>query len=108
MLNVHVKHYLTTEGINFLQQFWFPKVQAILSEQPGYVALELLDKTYPDSLDCCYLVLTFESQELLDAWCAHPVHDALIVELNNYGSRSYWEFGVAYFDTPVLNWQKVA
>lgn len=87
MITVHVKHYLTPEGIQFAEAQWFPKVKKLMSQQPGYIDFYCCENI-DNSL---HLIVQFENQETLDQWVAHPEHDSFVNMLDEYRNRDYWE-----------------
>ncbi len=86
---VYVKHYLTPEGVVYFKEKWFPKVQSIISKQPGFVSIEYLAD--PKEPDCLFIALKFKDGATFDAWCAVPEHDELVGALDSFRSRDYWE-----------------
>jgi hypothetical protein len=104
---VHVKHYLTADGIHFLKSNWFPKVLFILTQQMGFISLN--NETKISSDDCVYLILRFQNKALMDKWDANPNHNGLINELDIYRSRDYWEYATTHLEESplLLQWQKV-
>lgn len=86
---VYVKHYLTPEGISYFKKKWFPKVQSIISKQPGFVSIEY--DADSDSPDCMFITLKFKDDATFNDWCAIPEHDDLVNALDAFRSRDYWE-----------------
>lgn len=86
MLIVYVKHYLTPDGIDYLEKSWFQSVHSILKQQEGFISI-----TYTIKGDCVDITLKFEDEKTFDAWCEIPEHNTLIDELNPYRSRDYFE-----------------
>lgn len=89
MVVVYVKHYLSKEGISYLENHWFPLVHSLIKEQKGFISLTR--EQNKDEKDCIDILLAFEDDATLDDWIAHPRHDELVDALDPYRSRSYWE-----------------
>ena len=85
-VTVYVRHYLTSAGINYFQQEWFPWVYSIISQQKGFIFI-----THKFSGLCANICLQFEDEATFDAWLLHPSHDCLVDALDDYRDRDYWE-----------------
>ena len=99
---VHVKHYLTDEGIAFFDG-WFARVRQYMSQKPGFIDLscQVFSKDHADG--SVYIKLTFNSEsELLD-WVNEPVHDALVNELDPFRRKPYWH--ACRTEDASLDWQ---
>lgn len=86
LLTVYVKHYLTPEGISYLQTEWFPQVLAEMSQHEGYLSC-----TYEITGDCIDITIKFKDEPSFDAYAEVPNHDELAKRLDIYRSRNYWE-----------------
>ena len=90
MITIYARHYLTQAGIDYVQNDWFPKVYAVMSQQPGFVALT--HDTQYDTDDCVHFTVQFQNAETLSQWSKVPEHDDLIFKLHAYRSRPYWQY----------------
>lgn len=104
MVTVHVKHYLTPEGLHYFASHWYPQVEALVHQQPGFVSIShQLDKW-----DCVTIALRFKDDKTIQAWFAHPAHK-IIKELDPYRSRDYFEAVLPHDDATdpaTLQWQR--
>lgn len=108
MFIVYVKHYLTPQGNTYFVSHWFPKVKGLMCLQNGYISVNHMQSK--DANDCVNIAVVFKNEEALQEWAKKPEHGDLINELDNYRSRSYWEFANAITDIQdfeVLQWEKV-
>jgi antibiotic biosynthesis monooxygenase (ABM) superfamily enzyme len=108
MFIVYVKHYLNDQGLQFFHANWFQRVQAIMSQQDGYISV-MHDATR-DSKDCVHVTVTFDDQKNLGKWAEHEDHDELVNALDIYRSRNYWQFACSdkmINDYEQLIWEKV-
>ena len=96
---VHVKHYLTSEGIEYFDD-WFKKVYSFMSKSPGFISLT--SEKIPKE-NTMHIVVCFKSEEQLDTWVKHPVHDELVDELDPYRSKDFWE--AARTQKKMANWE---
>ena len=85
---VYVKHYLTSEGLDYFKTYWFAEVNSIISRQNGFVSIVY---AVQKNSDCVDIILKFKDDPSLDAWLAVPDHDDLIQSLDRYRSRDYFE-----------------
>ncbi len=99
---VHVKHYLTSEGIEYFDG-WFKQVHAFMSQSSGFVSLT--SEKFPKE-GMVHIVLCFNSESKLDAWVKQPVHDKLVEQLDTYRSKSFWE--AARTQNEAANWKAIA
>jgi hypothetical protein len=83
---VYVKHYLTPRGIAYFQHEWFPWVYSVISKQPGFISI-----AYTIEGACTNVSLHFKDSVTFEAWLAHPSHDRLVDDLDDYRDRDYWE-----------------
>ena len=99
---VHVKHYLTDEGIAFFDG-WFARVRQYMSQKPGFIDLICHIVSDNQASGTVYIKLTFNSEsELLD-WVNEPVHDALVNELDPFRRKPYWH--ACRTEDAQLDWQ---
>lgn len=108
MYIVYVKHYLNNQGIHYFHTTWFPKVKLIMSQQQGYISVKH-DVTRDDN-DCVNVIVTFDTQENLEIWAEHPLHDELVIALECYRCREYWEYACVTDELSAyekLVWDKV-
>ena len=106
MVIVHVKHYLTAEGMEYFNQ-WFTDVKFYISKQDGFESI-VCEKLPND--EGCYIILKFRDQKTLDAWVAVDVHEDLVNALDPYRSRDYWEVVKTEdenADSKNLEWEKI-
>lgn len=104
-LKVYVKHYLTQDGIQFFKTNWFPKVHSIMSRQDGFISLKFTaNDTHQDCID---ITLEFKDDRTLQAWIAMPIHDELILELDGYRSRTYWEAALQKDENADPEWETI-
>lgn len=66
---------------------WLPRVQSIMSQQVGCVAV-IHDASH-DTDDCVNIVVNFENEDTLNSWADHPDHDSLVSALDSHGIRDY-------------------
>lgn len=77
---VYVKHYVTHSGMDFICKDWFLRVRSALQEQDGFLSfIHSIDRDDPS---CCLFELQFKNAETLDAWINTPIHDDLLLELD--------------------------
>jgi predicted O-methyltransferase YrrM/heme-degrading monooxygenase HmoA len=86
---VYVKHYLTPRGIDYFISKWFPKVESIISKQPGFISIKYSQSQ--KERDLMDIELVFENEATLEAWLAVPDHRDVIKSLDIYRSRFYWK-----------------
>lgn len=103
MFIVYVKHYLSDDGIKYFCNTWFPMVQAIMSKQHCYISVSHDVKR--DSNKCINIIVTFNDQKNLEEWAEHKDHERLVILLNPYRCKDYWEF--ACTDDPSLIYEKL-
>ncbi|HSX26234.1 MAG TPA: alpha/beta hydrolase [Chlamydiales bacterium] len=84
---VYVRHYLSSEGVDYFERCWFPLVRAIISQQEGFLSIE----HEGTEGDCVSLVLRFEDEATFGRWVVYPGHDDLVNALDPFRSRDYWE-----------------
>lgn len=89
MRYVFVKHYLNDKGMEFFKNDWFPKVNAAIKVQPGFVDITTERDESDDEL--VHIKLCFEDEASLSAWVATKIHDDLIDNLDDYRVRD-WEY----------------
>jgi hypothetical protein len=86
LLTVYVKHYLTLEGIKYLQTEWFHQVIAEISRHEGFLSC-----AYEIAGDCVDITIKFKDEPSFDAYAEVPHHNELAKKLDVYRSRNYWE-----------------
>jgi len=64
MITVHVRHYLTDAGLNYVKHTWIPSVAEIISQQVGYIAFTH-DLKY-DRDDCINVTVIFVDEDTLN------------------------------------------
>ncbi len=87
MVVVYVKHYLNPEGIKYFDETWFPYVKSIEEQQPGYRGIETSKQA--DDPECVNITVKFEDQKTWDDWIAHPLHQEVINDLDQYRTRPW-------------------
>ncbi len=108
MFIVYVKHYLNDRGLHYFHTDWFPKVAAIMCQQQGYVSIQ--HDAARDNNDCVNVIVTFDTQKNLETWAEHPLHDELVIALDSYRCREYWEYACVTDELSTyekLAWEKV-
>ena len=91
MIIVYVKHYLNENGMKFFDGQWFPDVERLIRNQPGYILIE--SHRDPHICDCINITVKFTDQKTLDAWVATPEHIGVINQLESYRIRP-WNYAV--------------
>ena len=87
MFIVYVKHYLTPTGLDYVNSTWYDKVLSKMQKQKGFHSF-----TKSITGDCAYFEIHFQTEEHFNHWWKEdPDHDSLILDLDPYRSRSYWE-----------------
>jgi|GEM_PF-6892784 len=81
MISKHIKHYLTTEGKQFLPS-WLQRLQQARHEVPGFKDI-LLGKESGDE-EATHLILLFQDQSALDRWIDNATHRELLAALQGY------------------------
>lgn len=106
MIAVHVRHYLTLEGMKYFEE-WFANVKSHISKQDGFLSIECEELPEEEGY---YIVLKFRDEASLDAWIAVDIHDDLVNALDPYRSRDYWEAARVENDNnsnpETLEWEK--
>lgn len=112
---IYVKHYVTSEGLEFLDKNWMPRVHAVMSIQEGFISLSS-SQDINDSA-CYNIELQFDNADTMNKWTGTIAHAQLIEELNtrkNCRDRNYWHWarvetnGQSKITQPVeISWNKV-
>lgn len=107
MVVVYIKHYLSSEGVEYFSNIWYPKVCAIIKKQPGFVSIE----SHRDVMDrsCIHIIVKFANTEHLDAWIKTPEHAEVINLLDPYRTKA-WEVARVcdeQQDAYTLTWKKI-
>ena len=84
MIIVQVQHFLNVEG---QQRFptWLGRMGVVLSRFEGFISIrqiQLVNKPQE-----CYLLIEFESVELLRNWVTSKAHDDLIAQLAPFSAK---------------------
>ena len=103
MFIVHVKHYLTQEGLIYFDQ-WFSDVYFHMSKQKGFISV--VSEILPDD-EGVYIVVKFQDEETLMQWVAEDIHDELVHALDPYRSRDYWEVFKTDNEFAERVWEKI-
>lgn len=108
VLTAYVRHYLTDDGIQYFQKEWFPHLNAVVSQQPGFISLSFtINGEESDRMD---VVLKFQDEATLNAWAELPIHDEFVTALDVYRSRDYWEVVLTEdesVDATTLEWMHI-
>lgn len=86
MIVVYVKHYLNAAGRSYFNGEWYPYVESIIREQPGFIALESYKEDASEP-ECINITVKFANEATLMAWVAHELHQKVINNLDPYRTR---------------------
>lgn len=82
MITVYVKHYLNTSGQEYFNTEWYPYIQSIIQNQPGFISIN--SSQNKTNLECINITVKFTNAEMLYNWAKKDIHQEIVNNLDPY------------------------